>query len=240
MEISDKIERDFNRIASLDEGWTHNSFFYKLLSRHVPEHCGDILEIGCGTGDFTRMIALKSEHVLAIDLSPEMIRVAENNLNASGNIEYCVRNIIDYDWPDNHFDCIVSIATLHHLPLGFMLEKMACAVKPGGRILILDMLRAEGIMDYLLGALSFPLSRLLMLIKKGRLREPENIRRAWEEHGKDEIYSLMSELIRLCDEYIPGAKIKRHLLWRYSVIWIKPFELREKNAYENLDNKKQA
>lgn len=219
MDSLEKIKNDFDEIAILDEGWTHNSFFYKFLNRHVPKDCRDILEVGCGLGEFTRIIALKSEHVLAVDLSQEMIRAAKLNSNAFGNIDYRIENILDYIWPDSHFDCIVSIATLHHLPLAPMLEKMAFSIKPGGRLIIMDMLKAESFTDYLLGALSFPLSRFLMLIKNGRIREPEHIRRVWEEHGKNEIYMRFSELRRVCNIHIPGAKMRRHLLWRYSIIW---------------------
>ncbi|HEY9161504.1 MAG TPA: class I SAM-dependent methyltransferase [Desulfomonilia bacterium] len=221
MDSFQKVRKDFDDIAVLDEGWTHNSFFYNFLNRHVPWNCIDILEVGCGLGEFTRIIALKSEHVLAVDLSPEMIRMANLNSTTFRNIDYRIENILDYIWPENHFDCIVSIATLHHLPLAFMLEKMVFSIKPGGRLIILDMLKAENLTDFLLGAVSFPLSRVMMLIKNGRLKEPEHIRRAWEEHGKNEIYMRFSELRRICNIHIPDAEIRRHLLWRYSIVWTK-------------------
>ncbi len=219
MDSIEKVRKDFDEIAILDEGWTHNSFFYDFLNRHVPNDCRDILEVGCGLGEFTRILALKSEHVLAVDLSPEMIRMAKLNSKAFRNIDYHIGNIMDYNWPDSRFDCIVSIATLHHLPLASMLEKMAFSIKPGGRLIILDMLKAEILKDYFFGALSFPLSRFLMLIKNGRLSEPEHIKKAWEEHGKNEIYMSFSELRRICNIHIPDAEIRRHLLWRYSIVW---------------------
>lgn len=217
----EKVRKDFDEIASLYEGWTHNSYFYDFLNRYVPKDCRVILEVGCGLGEFTRIIALKSEHVVAVDLSPEMIRAAKSNSKDFRNIDYRIGNILDYIWPDSHFDCIVSIATLHHLPFASMLEKMAFSLKPGGRLIILDMLKAESLKGYLLGALSFPLSRFLMLIKNGRVMEPEHIRRTWKENGKNEIYMKFSELGRICNIHIPGAEIKRQLLWRYSIVWTK-------------------
>ena len=42
-----------------------------------------------------------------------------------------------YDLPAEDFDCIASIATLHHLPLREIMLKMKAALKPEGVLLIL-------------------------------------------------------------------------------------------------------
>ena len=43
--------------------------------------------------------------------------------------------------PAGQFDAIVSIATLHHVPLEPLLPKLQVALKPGGRLIILDLLQ---------------------------------------------------------------------------------------------------
>ena len=71
------IREDFDRIALLPEvRWGHNSHYHDFLLKHIPLHCGNALEIGCGTGKFARLLAERSDHVLALDLSPNMIRIA--------------------------------------------------------------------------------------------------------------------------------------------------------------------
>jgi ubiquinone/menaquinone biosynthesis C-methylase UbiE len=46
---------------------------------------GEVLELGCGTGFFTKVIAENSELVIATDLSEEMLEVARRQLSGLGN-----------------------------------------------------------------------------------------------------------------------------------------------------------
>ena len=64
------VEADFDRLALLDdEGWTANNQYHDSLLKHVPEHCENALEIGCGTGAFARVLAKRCKQVVALDLS---------------------------------------------------------------------------------------------------------------------------------------------------------------------------
>ena len=78
------IRSDFDRLAVLENktgGWSHNDHYHAYLLRYIPHPCNESLEIGCGTGAFTRLLAGRSRHVLGLDLSPEMIRIACNFMN---------------------------------------------------------------------------------------------------------------------------------------------------------------
>src|SRR5687767_3271417 len=71
------IEADFDRIAGLPaEPWDLAQRYYDRLLEQVPKPCRSALDVGCGTGTFTRLLAARSERVLGIDLSTQMIRVA--------------------------------------------------------------------------------------------------------------------------------------------------------------------
>ncbi|HVS20901.1 MAG TPA: class I SAM-dependent methyltransferase, partial [Pyrinomonadaceae bacterium] len=112
------IQTDFDRLAVLDsEGWTHNNHYHNFLLRHIRHGCQNALEIGCGTGAFARRLVERAQHVVALDLSPEMIRVARSRSAEFPNIEFHVADAILWNFPATHFDCIATIATLHHLPL---------------------------------------------------------------------------------------------------------------------------
>ena len=65
-----------------------------------------------------------------MDLSPSMIDAARSKDHP--NIEYLIADAASWEFPSERFDCVASIATLHHLPLGSMLAKMRDALKPGG------------------------------------------------------------------------------------------------------------
>lgn len=221
-ELTAKVQADFDRIARLpEEGWNHNAHYHGYLLGHVPTGCVWALEIGCGSGAFSRLLARRSERVLALDLSPQMIRLAEQESEGVTNIDYQVGDAMTWEFSMDRFDCIASIATLHHLPMRSMLLKIKGALRAGGSLLILDLYRGEGLRDALASALAVPVSAGLQLSKSGRLREPTEIRDAWAAHGEHDAYLTLSEVRRICDELLPGAVVKRHLLWRYSIVWRK-------------------
>lgn len=214
------IEKDFDRLALLDDnGWTHNNHYHGFLLRHVPANCSSALEVGCGTGAFSRRLTECAQHVVALDLSAEMIRVARARSEHFQNLEYRCTDVMTGDLPNESFDCIATIATLHHLPLREVLLKLKHSVRSGGALLIIDLFEPAGLRDELLNVAAVAISVSLRLLHNGRLREPKEVRAAWEEHGKTDSYPTMQEVRALCAEILPGAQIRQHLLWRYSIVW---------------------
>jgi ubiquinone/menaquinone biosynthesis C-methylase UbiE len=180
------------------------------------------LEIGCGAGAFSRLLAKRSESVLALDLSPRMIEIAKERSKDFSNVEYRVADAATREFPSEEFDCIASIATLHHLPMEMMLAKMRDALKAGGTLIVLDLVRAEGISDALANVVALPVNGALRLARTGRLRPPRQLREAWAEHYRTDSYLTISEARKICADLLPGARVRKHLLWRYSVVWNKP------------------
>ena len=216
------IQTDFDRIALVSpDGSLHNHHYSEFLLRHLQSNCQAALEIGCGKGEFSRRLAERSTRVLALDLSPEMIRIARENSPPESHIDFQLADVMTYDLPAESFDCIASIATLHHLPLPEIFRKMKAALKPGGVLLILDLFEPRGVVDAILNPLAVLVSVSLRLIHYGRIRSTREARDAWAAHEHHDLYPTMSQVRELCAEGLPGARIKKHLLWRYSIIWRK-------------------
>lgn len=219
-----QIREEFNRIALLIE--RHGSggageIYYNYLMRHLPPHAESALEIGCGTGAFTRLLASRADRVLALDLSPQMIRLAKSQSADRQNIEYLLGDVMQLSLPAESYDCIVSIATLHHLPLTQALLKMKDGLKPNGVLIIHDLVADAGILDKSMSALAYPISVMRRFWETGRIRMSREFREAWAEHGENEVYLTMAEVREMCKKYLPSAQVKRHLLWRYTVVWRK-------------------
>lgn len=216
------IQADFDRIALVStDGATHNDHYHNFLLRQLPSNCQNALEIGCGTGTFARRLAERSEQVLAVDLSPEMIRLAHERSAQFPNIDFQRADVCEYSLPANSFDCVASIATLHHLPNEAVLLKMKAALKPGGVLLVLDLFEPESATDSVLNLLAVPVSVALRLKHHRRLLPPREERAAWTAHERRDSYLTLSEVHKLCDRILPGAQIRKHLLWRYSLVWLK-------------------
>ena len=204
-----------------DETWNHNAYYHSYLTSRMPERCGQILEIGCGTGEFSRLLAARAEKVLAIDLSQQMIRLARERSQLYPNIDFVEGDVMTYQFPDNHFDCIATLTTIHHLPFEAILRKIRNALRPGGVFVCLDLYQRSNLTDLLFDGIAYPAGLFLQLIKTGKPRPPREVREAYAEHGKTDTYPTLPRIREMCAAILPGAIVKRHLLWRYSIIWKK-------------------
>ena len=221
------VRSDFDRIASLpDEDWDHNAYYHEFLLGRVPERCGRALEIGCGTGAFSRLLARRAESVLALDLAPRMVRAARERSGLYPNISFVNGDAMTYALPRDGFDCVATLTTLHHLPAESALRKIKAALSPGGVFVCLDLYRRSNLGDLLLDGAALPANILLRLLKTGRPRPPREVREADAEHGKTDTYLTLPQVARLCADVMPGAVVRRHLFWRYSLVWKKPADSR--------------
>ena len=217
------VEADFDRLALLDEeGWTANNHYHDFLIQYVPHNCENALEIGCGTGAFARRLAGRCKRVIAFDLSTAMIRVARSRSIQFTNLEYQLADAMQWHFPEAHFDYICSIATLHHLRQRELLVKLKQALKPGGVLVVLDLVKSNSLVERIFDFVGLGLSGSLRLIHDGRLKQPAEVRKAWEQHGTHDSYSTVDEVRAVADEIAPGSSVRRHLLWRYSMVYQKP------------------
>ena len=217
-----QLQADFDRIAQFEgNGWNHNSHYHDFLLKHVPQPCSNALEIGCGTGTFARLLASRAERVLALDLSAKLIQIAKERSKAFKNIAYLLADVTSCTFPAQQFDCIVSIATLHHMPLEQILNKIKPALKVGGTLIVLDLYQAEGMIGFLTELIAIPANFVLTTLKHDRMRRSKEEVEAWAEHGKRDRYSTLQQVRHACRKTVPGAEVRRHLFWRYSLIWKK-------------------
>jgi ubiquinone/menaquinone biosynthesis C-methylase UbiE len=217
------IEADFDRLALLDdEGWTANNHYHNFLLQHVPQNCENALEIGCGTGAFARLLAERCKRVVALDSSPEMIRVARSRSNQFHNLDFQLVDAMTWDFPELQFDYICSIATLHHLQQRELLVKMKAALKPRGILVVLDLVESNTLAERMLDVIALGVSGGLRLIHNGRFKPPAEVRKAWEQHGRHDSYATVSQMRALANEILSGSNVRRHMLWRYSLVYQKP------------------
>ena len=100
---------------------------------------GNVLELGCGTGYFTRAIAKSAKHVTATDLSGNMAGAAKRNLRDLGNVDVKVENSQATSFPAGSFDTVLMANMLHTLDDPLKALKESCRVlKDGGTLLIMN------------------------------------------------------------------------------------------------------
>ena len=210
------VAADFDAIASLTPRARLAPHAAWLL-RQIPR-CNDLLDAGCGLGLTASIASQRAAHVTGIDLSPVMIARARREYGDRATFE--VADFLEYlpARPES-FDCIISLAALHHVDAATALPLMASALRSGGTLLILDILDRGGILNLPINALAAAMS-VSRRIMRGEWWS-RKLHAAWNAHGSRERYESAATLPRL-GEILPGARIRRHLIWRYSLIWTKP------------------
>lgn len=219
---ADQVQADFDRIAALEDGTTDNRDYHPFLLRQLPVPCDTVVEIGCGSGGLARAIAAYAGRVIAVDFSPRMIESARRQSASFSNIEYVQVDVRDWSVPNASVDCVVSVTTLHHLDHEPFLRSVCQWLRPGGRLLIVDLVLDAGMVDMLRSSIAYPASAALRLLRTGRLGMPRDLRDAWRAHGNTDRYLSFTDAKSFYGAELPGAKIRRHFFWRYSVVWTKP------------------
>jgi SAM-dependent methyltransferase len=216
------VRADFDRIALLPaDGFDNNAAYHDHLLRFLPARLGESLDVGCGTGQFTRRLAARADRVTGLDFSANMIAAARRHSSGFSNIDYQEADVLTWDWPAGRLDCIASVATMHHLPMAEVLRRMQRALRPGGVLVMLDLRRSVTASDHLLRFAAYPVHLTRRLVQTGRLQQDVETRRAWQEHEKTDRFPTLDEVRRICDPILPGAGVQRLLLWRYSMVWRK-------------------
>ena len=116
----------------------YDGLFGSLLN-DIP--CNKLLDIGCGTGIYFDVLANYADHIEAIDLSNEMIQVAQ---------EYCKQNSLTnihpragtaefLEYEDASFDVVIGLDVLHHIiDLEKALAEIYRVLKSGGHFLVFE------------------------------------------------------------------------------------------------------
>lgn len=112
------------------------SFLIKTLG--FPSDA-DILDIPCGTGRHSFLLAEAGYNVLGLDISPSCIEIAQKN--TLPNLSYQIGNMQDLSKHENQFDCTLNLFS----SFGYfatdkeneqVLEEMISTLKPGGKLVL--------------------------------------------------------------------------------------------------------
>src|SRR5437588_9422605 len=123
------------------------------LPAHVAQHylckrvaflaqvcpAGSVLDVGCGTGALAERLSERGYRVVGVDPSPGMLEVMRRRAPGVEAVEAPGSAL---PFPAQHFDLVVSVATMHHIAdaddVQRTLAEMVRVCRPAGRIVIWD------------------------------------------------------------------------------------------------------
>jgi SAM-dependent methyltransferase len=133
----------------------HKNYYIYLLQKialeEVLELKGNevVLDFGCGSGRFSYWIALRVKKVVGLEITPEMIELAEKNRTAQ-NVEFMVYDGLHFPVFHNPFDLILSVGVLQVMKgelLKNTLSGLAQCLKKDGRFYIIEQVSDNTKMD---------------------------------------------------------------------------------------------
>lgn len=121
-------------------GWRifRKEYVFKLIHENRP---ATILDFGCGSGESSTELAVMGYEVTGIDVSPDLIRLAEERARldqVSGRTKFLAVDGTTATLPPAAFDLVLVQAVLHHVDLPACIETLDHVVKPGGFLLIVE------------------------------------------------------------------------------------------------------
>jgi SAM-dependent methyltransferase len=139
-----------------------------------------LLELGCGTGEYTARLAASGAHIAAIDISADLLHLAERR-GLPSRIVFFRGDAERLPFPDASFDAVAGNAVLHHLRLGPALAEVRRVLRPGGRCAFTEpnMLNPQVAVQKNVP----PIKRLLGDTPHETAFFPVQIRRAFQEAG---------------------------------------------------------
>jgi ubiquinone/menaquinone biosynthesis C-methylase UbiE len=106
---------------------------------HAPASAS-VLEIACGTGHVSELLAELGRDFVACDLTAAMLnRARERTAGKDGTVRYVLTDAYRLPFPDDSFDFVVSTRFLHLFPIEgqrAVLSESVRVLRPGGNLLV--------------------------------------------------------------------------------------------------------
>lgn len=142
-----KIAGNYDKLNSIMSLGTHQKWRQQATEK-IDVHPDRILDLCCGTADWTIMLAKKYPHaqVVGTDFSKEMLKIAQHKVSDSKvkNITLEFGNAMKLIYPDNSFDVVTIGFGLRNVPdANLVLKEIHRILKPKGQLLCLEAFKVE-------------------------------------------------------------------------------------------------
>ncbi|MCX5195816.1 class I SAM-dependent methyltransferase [Streptomyces sp. NBC_00249] len=203
--------------------WDHNAHYHPWILRQLPRRFGRGLDVGCGSGELVRLLARRAGVVRGVDRDAGIVARARELTPVGAGVEFVVGEALEvlegregHEGDDGAYDVVTCVATLHHLPLGDALRQLRAQLAPGGTLVVVGLARAETRGDHLLGALAVPLNVALGWLKNKGRPAPRPVAMTAPTRPAE---TGFAEVVREARRVLPGARLRRRVFWRYTLVW---------------------
>ncbi len=100
-----------------------------------------ILDFGCGEGEITTQLARLGARVTGVDISPELVALAEQRARLDGvedRVELAAIDVTQSPLPPDRFDAVLCYAVLHHVDIHAVVPVVLRSLKPEGTAVFVE------------------------------------------------------------------------------------------------------
>lgn len=208
-----------------------HDLFNEVLN-FLPEHVGRALDAGCGPGSLSLKLADHVNFVVGVDISGQMIAMANKRqaeLNKK-NVHFLIVDLEKLTFREETFDFVISNRTLHHTRLDITLPGLCRLVKPGGRMVVFDLVTTTPRLN------TYPTWQVMRALKNapGYARS-HGLRTMWRilsfqlnpqwiRHVCNDKQFTPDSFQEIYSRFLPGCRFDRNLKtpWRMVASWEAP------------------
>jgi SAM-dependent methyltransferase len=195
--------------------WDHNAHYHRWILRQLPRRFSRALDIGSGSGDLARLLAGRAAAVEAVDSDPVITARARQSTPAALPVTFTVADAVT-EFPSGSYDVITCVATIHHLPFAQALTCFRRHLAPGGTLVVVGLSRACTPVDHLLGVVAVPANAATGWLKNKGRPSPRPVPMTAPARPADMTFD---DIVREARKVLPGARLRRRLFWRYTLVW---------------------
>nr|WP_202446743.1 class I SAM-dependent methyltransferase [Streptomyces sp. SID5468] len=196
--------------------WNHNTHYHRLVLDAVPAGCRAALDVGCGDGLLVSRLAARAREVTGVERSPGMLRLAAERTRHLDNVR-----LVRADFPApagllpaGGYDLVTAVAVVHHMDFAEAVTAMRALLAPGGRLVLVGLARNATWWDWTVSAAGVP-AAWLAARRHGGKSDPPGMPVTDPALSWGQVRAAARRLL-------PGCRIRRHLLWRWSLVWTRP------------------
>jgi ubiquinone/menaquinone biosynthesis C-methylase UbiE len=193
--------------------WNHNIHYFSLIEKVARRKArANAIDVGTGDGMLADRLHAFIPVVIGLDSSKHQVEVSAARYGDSPGLAFRLGDLLDIELDEAPFDFVVCSATIHHMDLGSGLERLTDLTAPGGTLVVIGLGKKFTLAERALAFTSLFVSRLM------------RARHGWYDHGApmEEPHQSYGDIERTALAILPGARFRRRLYWRYSLVWDKP------------------
>ena len=193
--------------------WNHNTAYHPWILSAVAERPrARVLDVGCGDGLLLEKLTTYAGELVGLEPDTETARRASDRLAGLPHARVLTESFTDHI-PEQPYDVIVFVASLHHMDLAPTLIKTRDLLSPDGELIVVGLSANRRLGDWLVSALQVVPARVLSLLH-GETRDTGMTVAPPRES--------LAEIRATARALLPGVRIRRGLYYRYLLRWRTP------------------